>query len=168
MRLRHKALLLIGWMVLATWPAAAASMASPSQEQKTAHYLLDLKIGPAEQMFSTDDPAAHRPTTGEVMVDGDMSMAGMSMAVGDERHLEVHVYTLDKGDVVTDAKVAITVTGPSSKTTEEVPVVKMYGVVEGPSDTHYGNNVSLPPGTYSIAVTVNGESAEFTVSVPAS
>ena len=104
---------------------------------------------------------------------GDVSMVGMpmammSMAPGEMRHLEVHVFSLDKGQIVTDAKVAIAVTGANSKKVEDVSVAKMYGVKEGPSDSHYGNNVSLPPGSYSIAITVNGEKAEFTVAIPAS
>ncbi len=44
----------------------------------------------------------------------------------------------------------------------------MYGIKEGIPDTHYGNNVSLPPGNYTVAITVNAEKAEFTVTVPAS
>jgi hypothetical protein len=44
----------------------------------------------------------------------------------------------------------------------------MYAIKEGPSDTHYGNNVSWPAGSYRVSVTVNGEKAEFTVAVPAS
>ena len=104
------------------------------------------------------------------MVGGKMSMAmgGTSMDMGDTRHLEVHVYALDSGKVVTEAHVAIAVTDRSSKKVDEVAIAKMYGIKEGIPDTHYGNNVSLPPGTYSIVVTVNGEKAAFAGAIPAS
>ena len=102
------------------------------------------------------------------MVSGEMSMMGMSMDMGDTRHLEVHVFTLDKGEIVADAKVAIAVTSTNPKKVEDVSVAKMYGVKEGRSDTHYGNDVSLPPGSYTVVVIVNGEKAEFTVAIPAS
>jgi len=42
----------------------------------------------------------------------------------------------------------------------------MYGVKEGQADWHYGNNVSMPPGTYTVKVVVNGEQALFHVTIP--
>jgi hypothetical protein len=150
--------------------AVAAELATIKQEASTVRYRLDLQIGPTEKMFTTAEVAANHPTEGEVMVGGKMLMAmgGMSMDMEDTRHLEVHVYALDSGTVVTNATVAIAVTDTGSKKVEKVPVAKMYGIKEGPSDTHYGNNVSLPSGSYGIAVTVNGEKAEFAVAIPAS
>jgi uncharacterized protein involved in high-affinity Fe2+ transport len=44
----------------------------------------------------------------------------------------------------------------------------MYGIKEGPADTHYGDNVSLPAGNYEVDIMVNGEKAQFTVAIPAS
>ena len=167
MRIRRNGLLL-GLTGLMTSAAVAANVAPLTQEARTAHYRLDLLIGPTEKMFSPAEAAAQHPTTGEVMVSGEMSMMGMSMDMGDTRHLEVHVFTLDKGEIVADAKVAIAVTSTNPKKVEDVSVAKMYGVKEGRSDTHYGNDVSLPPGSYTVVVIVNGEKAEFTVAIPAS
>jgi Fe2+ transport protein len=168
MRLSRDALLLLGLTGLMTSAALAANMAPLTQEARTAHYRLELMLGSTEKMFSPAEAAAQHPTDGEVMVSGGMSMMGMPMASGETRHLEVHVFSLDKGQIVTDAKVAIAVTGANPKKVEEVSVAKMYGVKEGPSDTHYGNNVSLPPGNYAVEITVNGEKAEFAVVIPAS
>jgi len=42
----------------------------------------------------------------------------------------------------------------------------MYGVATGPNDTHYGNNLAMPPGNYTINVTANGEKSSFKVMVP--
>ena len=111
--------------------------------------------------------AAKHPTDGEVMVGGAMSMSGMSVDMGDTQHLEVHVYSLDTGTVLTDADVAIVVTAALSKKAEDIPIAQMYGIKEGPSDTHFGNNVSMPPGNDTIEITVNGEKASLPVAVPA-
>lgn len=148
--------------------AFAAEMAPLKQEAQTAHYRLELQIGPAEKMFTPAEVAAKHLTEGEVMVGGMMSMGMASMAVnmGDTRHLEVHVYALDTGAVVTDAKLRIVVRGASSKKAQMVSATKMYGIKEGPSDTHYGDNVSLPPGNYEVEVTVNGDKAAFKIAIP--
>jgi hypothetical protein len=160
--------LLLGLIGAIASPVAAAELAPIKQEAQTVHYRLELQIGPAEKMFTTADVAAQHPSTGEVMVGDDMSMGATSMDMGDTRHLEVHVYSLDKGAIVSDASVGIAVTDTGSKKVEDVPAAKMYGIKEGPSDTHYGNNVGLPPGSYSIEITVNGEKTAFTVAIPAS
>jgi uncharacterized protein involved in high-affinity Fe2+ transport len=162
--------LLLGLICAIGAPAAAAEMAPIKQEAQTGHYRLELQIGPIEKMFTPEDVAAKNPTEGEVMVEGTMSMGMSSMAMNmeDTRHLEVHIYSLDKGAVVTDARVGIAVTNIDSKKPGDVSAAKMYGIKEGPSDTHYGDNVSLPPGNYGVEVTVNGEKATFKVAVPAS
>jgi hypothetical protein len=148
--------------------AFAAEMAPLKQQAQTAHYRLELQIGPTEKMFTPKEVAAKHLTDGEVMVGGAMSMGmgGMAMDMGDTRHLEVHVYSLDKGAVVTNAKVGIVVTDTASKRAEKVSAAKMYGIKEGPSDTHYGDNVSLPSGNYTVEVTVNGEKATFQITIP--
>jgi hypothetical protein len=138
LRLRNMGLVLglIGGLAV---PVSAAEMPPIKQEAKTAHYRLELQIGPTEQMFTPSEAAAQHPTEGEVMVSGMMSM-GMSMDVGDTRHLEVHLYSLDKGETIADADVAIAVTDAASMKVQDVGAAKMYGVKEGPSDTHYGDN----------------------------
>ena len=147
-------------------PALAIGMSPIKSQAQTTHYRLELQIGPTEKMFSAADVAAKHLTDGEVMVGGSMSTMGMSMDMADTRHLEIHVYSLDAGKLVTDANVAIAVTNSDTKKVEDVPPAKMYGIKEGPSDTHFGNNVSMPPGPYSVGVSVNGEKAEFNVVVP--
>ena len=150
-------------LAAAVSPALAAELQPIQQEMQTAHYRLDLQIGPMEQMYMAADVAAQHLTQGEVMLSGGMAMP-KDMATA--RHLEVHVYTLDKGAVVGDANVTIAVTD-AQKTVQNIQIATMYGIAEGPSDTHYGNNVGLPPGTYTVDVTANGEKAAFNVTVPA-
>src|ERR1700737_772167 len=87
-------------------PAFAAEMAPLKQEAQTAHYRLELQIGPTEKMFTPQEVAAKHLTEGEVMVGGTMSMgmSPMAMNMGDTRPPEVHIYSLDKGGGVTDPK----------------------------------------------------------------
>lgn len=85
------------------------------------------------------------------------------MGAASEYHLEVHVVTHATGKVVSDAKVTIAVrdetTGGSSV---KVPVAIMRGVAAGPSDIHYGNNVTLTPGhAYHVQVRVNDQVVHF-------
>jgi hypothetical protein len=155
--------------------AIPAEMAPLEQTIQTAHYRLELRIGPTEMMFTPNEVAAKHPSEGEVMVGGMMGTKvnmSMGMSIGMEmpntRHLEVHVYPLGKNTAATDARVKILVTDLASKKVQPVAVAKMYGVKEGPADTHYGNNVDLAAGNYRIDVTANGEKAEFTVAIPAS
>ena len=91
-------------------------------------------------------------------------MPGM-MPMSEMRHLELHVYAKDAGNTVTNARVTIVLTG-TDKTRRAVPIARMYGVAEGLDDLHYGNNVNLAPGTYTVEATVNGESARFSTMVP--
>ena len=143
-----------------------------TQTGRTAHYRLMLQVGPMEAMYSKTDAAKIHPTAGEIMVGGAMAMSGGAMTgqtgamATDTRHLEVHVTSLATGKVVTDATCQIIVTNEATKTSRAVPIAMMYGVKEGQADWHYGNNVSMPPGTYTVKVVVNGEQALFHVTIP--
>jgi len=175
--MRHPGnLILLGASMIAMLSVAIAAEMTPlKQETNTAHYRVELQIGPSEMMYMPNEVSAKHPSDGEVMVGGvmgakmNMSM-GMSMGMDmpDARHLEVHVYPLGKDAAVTDAKVKILVTDLATKKAQQIAAAKMYGIKEGPSDTHYGNNVDLPPGNYGVEITVNGEKADFTVAIPTS
>jgi hypothetical protein len=167
---------LLGAYMMATMTVVVAAEMTPlKQETKTAHYRLELQIGPPEMMYMPNEVSAKHPNDGEVMVGGvmgtkmNMSMGmSMGMEMPNGRHLEVHVYPLGKDSVVTNAKVKILVTDLATKKVQPVATAKMYGIKEGPSDTHYGNNVDLPGGNYGVEVTVNGEKADFAVAIPTS
>lgn len=159
----------IGAVMLAGPAAAAAQQmgAAVSAQAETAHYRLLLRIGPQEKMYSKADADKMHPASGEIMAGG--MMAGMDMGTGmtmDMRHLEVHVVDRATGKVITTAACAITVTNDATKTSTAVSPVAMYGAKEGPSDWHYGNNVAMPPGSYTVKVAVNGEQAAFHVTIP--
>jgi hypothetical protein len=175
MRYRNNLGMLGASMIAMMSAAIAAEMTPLKQETKTAHYRLELQIGPTEMMYMPNEVAAKHPSDGEVMVGGvmggrmNMSMGmSMGMQMPNVRHLEVHVYPVDKDTAVTNAKVKILVTDLATKKAEQIAVAKMYGIKEGTSDTHYGNNVDLPAGNYGVEITVNGEKADFTVAIPTS
>jgi hypothetical protein len=163
-------------VVVMTLAAAAAGGAQViramplSATAETVHYRLTLQIGPGEEMYSKADAAKMHPASGEIMVSGTMAdMSGMQMQQGmamDTRHLEVHVTDRATGRVVTNATCRITVMDDATGKARVVPAGAMYGVKEGPSDWHYGNNVTMPPGRYTITVVVNGEQAIFRVTIP--
>jgi hypothetical protein len=55
----------------------------------------------------------------------------------------------------------ITVGDKATGQTQPVPLVVMQGIVEGQGDYHYGNNVDLPKGQYTVTVVIGSETANF-------
>jgi hypothetical protein len=134
---------------------------------KTKSYEFALTLGPFQQMYSPAQVKAKHLKNGEVMVSG--QMMGMHGAMSSQRHLEVHICARSTGKVVTGAHPTITfadLTAKGKMKMEMVPVAAMYGVKQGPSDYHYGNNVSVTPGhTYQVTVKLGGQTATFKVKV---
>jgi len=66
---------------------------------------------------------------------------------------------------VSNPMVSITyqATSPMMMRPVQVPVAVMVGVSMNMSDIHYGNNVSMPAGTYRVSVHVNTAYATYTV-----
>ena len=157
--------------VAAEGAAAAASVAACSSGDvvKTPKYVFSLSIGPTETMYTPAQARSKHPTSGEIMLSGQMTsgMAGMTMDNLGMRHLEVHICT-PGGAVVTNAQPKIVVSDPASKTMAvAVPVEKMQGVNGGPSDIHYGNNVTLDEGhKVTVTVSLNGQTVVFHTRVP--
>jgi hypothetical protein len=160
----------VGAIMLAA-PAHADDVAK--LESQTQRYRLVLQIGPTETMYTAAEAKAKHPTSGEIMQSGKMTggMPGMGHAMADMtpmpdlRHVELHVYARDTSKPVSDARVAITLMGADRKR-RAVSIARMYGVEEGLGDVHYGNNMALPAGAYTVDATVNGEHARFCLTVP--
>lgn len=115
-------------------PSGAAASAN------SADYRYVLSVGPTEEMYSRSQVTASHPKTGEVMLNGAMSMAQGPGA----QHLEVHICSRHGGDVVVGAPPSITVTDVTANITAAIPVATMQGVTAGQSDRHYGNNIEVP------------------------
>ncbi len=141
---------------------AAGEVPAIEQDATTTSYKLHLRVGGSEKMLTLQE--AKGATSGEVMVSGEMTtmMGGMAP----NRHLEVKISDIKSGAVITDKSVSIEITNDASKETTPVQVAKMYGVAEGPSDTHFGNNIAFKPGNYTIKVNIAGETAQFNITIP--
>jgi hypothetical protein len=153
----------LGATVLLAVPASAA--VSIHIVRLTASYSLTLSVGSKETMYTAAEVKAKHPTSGEVMLDDSMAMGGMSMGAGN-RHLEVQVKSRNTNRVLS-LMPSITLTDTSAMSgmamADKLHVMAMYGVAEGMSDLHYGNNVKLTAGhMYKVVVTVKGERASFT------
>ena len=149
-------------MLLAVPASAAVSI---HVVRLTASYSLTLSVGPKETMYTVAEVKAKHPTSGEVMLDDSMAMGGMSMGAGN-RHLEVQVKSRKTNRVLSLKPSSITLTDTSAMSgmamADKLHVMAMYGVNEGMSDLHYGNNVKLTAGhMYKVVVIVKGEKATF-------
>lgn len=132
--------------------------------QSTAHYRITLDIGPVPTMLRPDQVSS--ATEGEVP----LSMPGMSMpttAMTDQgrpvnRHVEVAVYDKATGARLGSPMPRITITDRKTGSSRELKAVTaMYDVTEGQGDLHFGDNVHLAKGTYTVTVSVGGERAVF-------
>ena len=93
----------------------------------TPNYRFQLHIGMPEKMYTVAQVKKMHPKSGEMMVSGDMSMAGMSMGSNSAtRHLEVQICSKKTGAVITNAHPTITVKGSKSAPTT-VPSARCAG-----------------------------------------
>lgn len=130
------------------------------QQEATQDYTLTLRLGPVAMMLAPDQ--AQGATSGEVMVSGQMAMTGTG-GMAPNYHLELAVNDIMSGAVITGKSVSIDLTNTTTSEKQSVPLATMYNVQVGPSDTHFGNNVALAPGNYTVEVDVAGEKATFNI-----
>jgi hypothetical protein len=169
----------LAWVPIASMlalPGGALAETAPAlRVEQTPHYVLELTIGPAEQMISPMD--AMTAETGEVMVSGGSMSTSPSMDTGmgmdtpapnmDQgrpvnHHLEVHITHSDTGGVVNDVTPVIRITDKSTGESRDLPqVMGMLGVGADASDFHYGQNVYMSGGVYTVAVMVGPDKAVF-------
>jgi hypothetical protein len=149
--------------------SAAGSQASAITQQKVvAGYRLMLAIGPTQKtsdmgMKGSAMTVGGKPAT--CRVPGNAMTSGMNMhAALCNRLVAVHVFNAKTNKVVIRAHVAITMRDTKKHTTIAVPIMMMVGV-GGLRDFQYGNNITVGPGAYSIAVTVNGAHTTFTATL---
>jgi len=145
-----------------TTNVTTSNLSTLKQNATTQDYHLTLQLSPPAQMLSMNQTVT--ATSGEVMVSGQVSNT-TSMNTTDTYLLEVHVYNITSGAVVTNQNVSIQIINHTTNQTLTVPVIVMYDLKTGPSDTHFGNNITLPAGSYTIKVTVAGETAKFNINV---
>ena len=137
-------------------------MQAVEQEANTTSYKLQMHLGEPEKMMTAQE--AKGATSGEVMVSGEMASGMGTMAPN--YHLEVAVSDIKSGAVITDKSVSIELTNDATKEKTPLQVATMYGVDKGPIEMHFGNNVALTPGAYTVKISVAGETAEFKLNIP--
>jgi hypothetical protein len=135
------------------------------QNTTTANYRLTLEIGHPETMLSMCQVTGSEQS-GEVMVSGQMTDPDPMSAHGTTYHLELHIYDIKTGAtaVLPVHQITITVTD-STGLSRDVPIAEMFGVQEGVTDLHYGNNVQLTSGSYIVDVSVGHEKASFSTNI---
>ena len=139
--------------------------ASLVRNATTADYKLTLEISPPEQMLELCQYSTQ--TEGMVMLQVPMSNTSSSMSSStQDYHVELHVYDIATGATVILplSSVSISMTNSSGMATI-FPIVEMFDAGQEPTTMHFGNNVDLSPGNYTVAVGVAGEQATFTVTL---
>jgi hypothetical protein len=135
-----------------------------ARTQITDHYRVAFEIGPLPTMLMPDQ--ASGATEGEVMV----GMPGIPMRPMDamnegqpvNRHLEVHVHDKATGTVLSTPMPMVALTDQATGKSRYVSALTlMYNVKVGPQDLHFGQNLHLPAGKYTLTVTIGGERATF-------
>ncbi len=144
----------------------AAAAGTQIKLATTANYNLVAEVGALQAMYTPAQASSQHPKTGELMFGGTMTMPSDTTNISpDWHHLEVHIFDKKTGSVVKTVTPVLKVTNDATGTTQQVPIVVMQGIVEGPSDYHYGNNVDLPKGNYTVTVVIGSETANFDFSV---
>jgi hypothetical protein len=158
---------LIAGLLPAIVVIASAHAADVMQTKMAGAYRVELHVLPAEPFFTKAEVADKHVKEG-MEIEGGAAPVAPDAASHPNHHLIVHVFDKGTGRAVTDATVTMNFVALAGKdkpgsAPSEVPVVVMQAAGKGPASTHYGNNVTMPPGRYSVTVTVNGEKAVFAV-----
>jgi hypothetical protein len=127
---------------------------------------IELHVMAAEPFYSKKEVASNTIAEG-MMVMGGARPVGLTAASHPDHHLVVHVFDAKTGTAITDAKVKIKFHSLSdaSNTFTNVPIVVMQAIGKGAPSTHYGNNVTMPNGSYVIAVIADKIKVNFTVTL---
>ena len=134
------------------------------QTQSTATFDVSLVIGPSELLVTPDQ--ASSAMNAEVV----SPLPGMPVpqlpttdqGQTPDHHLEVHLVNKASGKIVTDVTPAIALADVRTGLGRTLsPVLAMYRTSVGPSDWHFGGNIYLPDGTYTVTIQIAGETATF-------
>ena len=160
--LSFKLLLLSCLLALGSGIACRGS-ATPAQLPEESAYRIEVEISPARTTLMPNE--------------GITTMAQMAlMATTDQgrpvnRHMKVHIYDRDSGATVDDLVPTITIIDQATGMTRELATDQALAASEGIPFAlacllaqhhvvpHFGDNLHLPDGTYTISVIVGGETA---------
>lgn len=127
---------------------------------------IELHVMPAEPFYSRQEVASQNIPAGMLVIGG-APPVGLTAKSSPDHHLVIHVYDVKSGKAVTDAKVRMSFRslGNSAGHQTNVPVVIMQEIGRGEQSTHYGNNVTMPNGSYSVAIIINRQKVTFTIAL---
>jgi hypothetical protein len=130
---------------------------------------IELHILPAEPFFTADEVSTKKVKAGMLIISGAEPLS-LEASTHPNRHLVVHIFNAKTGKAITTAKVTISfqpldAKGKSTGNSINVPIVNMQVIGKGLESTHYGNNVVMPEGAYSVTVLANGKKVSFQVTV---
>ncbi len=128
---------------------------------------IELHVLAAEPFFTKQEVSAGKAAEGMMIVAGAKPVMP-DAATHPNHHLVIHVFNAKTGNVIANAKVKMSFRpldekGNPSGVPKEVPIVVMQAIGKGEQSTHYGNNVSMAPGSYAVAVAVNGKKIDFKI-----
>ena len=116
----------------------------------------------AAEPFYTKKEVKEKKITEGMLIIGGAKPVSLNAQPAPDHHLVVHIYNAKTGKAITHAKVLMSYQ-QDSMNKMNVPVVIMQEIGEGTESTHYGNNVSMGPGSYTVMVTVNGKKFDFMI-----
>jgi hypothetical protein len=143
--------------------AHAQSTERVEQTQLTPSYQIRLEIGPASPT-AVVETAAGTPMV-ELMLSH--TRASFSSAATEDqglpvnRHLEIYLADAQTGRISMEVGPTVQIRNQATGEERVLTSVPMYEADEGLGDWHYGNNVYLPAGRYTVTAIVDGEWAVF-------
>jgi len=130
---------------------------------------IELHVLAAEPFFTKKEASSSKATEGMLIISGAKPLA-LDAKVHPNHHLVIHVFNTKTGKAITNAKVEMSFQSLDDKgipagSLIEVPVVVMQAIGKGIQSTHYGNNVVMPAGPYSVLLVVNGKNVNLKINV---
>ena len=128
---------------------------------------IELHILPAEPFFTQDEVMSKKVKEGMLIISGAEPLSPEANT-HPNHHLVVHIFDAKTGKAITTAKVSMNfqqldARGRLTGDSVNVPIVVMQAIGKGLESTHYGNNVVMPAGSYSVTVVANGKKVGFKV-----
>lgn len=137
--------LLLGgvWFASKSAPALGAPIQGVERTTETGSYRIRLRIGPKVPMAMT-------------------TMTTVDQGQSVNRHLEVHIFDRKSGAEVKAAVPVIRITNRETGTSRGLHNVKACLVSRHrEAEPHFGDNLYLPSGTYTVAISVGQEIVTF-------
>jgi len=157
--------------VVALGVFAKSPEAKPGTEhtQVVGQYRFELEVLPPEPFYTKTQVESEHIKKGMLVIRGAAPVQPGANSHPDH-HLVVHLFDEASGKAVTGAQVTmryqrLTQDGEPAGPATRVPVTEMQVIGKGPSTTHYGNNVTLPSGSYQVTIEANNTTAKFAIKV---